>query len=69
MLSYKTIPGVNIRWPWSKLLLEGTKTVETRSYPLPTGFVGKEIAVIETPGPNGKKNGIPKSAYYGTDRL
>lgn len=49
------VPGINIQWPWSRLLLDGKKTIETRAYPLPVRLRGKWIAIIETPGPNGKK--------------
>ncbi|MEW6056154.1 MAG: hypothetical protein AB1540_06030 [Bdellovibrionota bacterium] len=44
------IPGLNVQWPWSQLILEGKKTIETRSYPLPSSYRGMPIAVIETPG-------------------
>lgn len=42
--------GINIRSPWSTLLINGVKTVETRSYALPTKYEGVELALIETPG-------------------
>ena len=50
----KTIAGINIRAPWSSLLLSGEKTIETRTYPIPKKHEGMELAVIETPGPKGK---------------
>ncbi len=50
----KTIPGINIQYPISQLIVDGTKTVETRTYPIPLKFVGKPMAIIETPGINGK---------------
>jgi hypothetical protein len=46
--------GLNIQTPWSELLINGVKTVETRSYPLPEKYVGEEIALIETPGRYGR---------------
>jgi hypothetical protein len=46
--------GINIQAPWSLLLIDGTKSVETRSYPLPKKYEGIELALIETPGKNGK---------------
>jgi len=52
-----TIPGINIQWPWSKLLLDGTKYVETRGYPLPKKYLNVPLAIIETPGPRGRKEG------------
>lgn len=63
----KTIPGINIQWPWSELLLSGKKTIETRTYPLPKKYIGVELAVIETPGPRGKKEaGIDRARVVGT---
>ena len=63
----RTLPGVNIQWPWSQMLLSGEKTVETRSYPLPKKYEGVELALIETPGPRGKKEaGIEKARIIGT---
>lgn len=50
----RTIPGINIQWPISELILEGKKTIETRRYPIPTKYIGVPIALIETPGPRGK---------------
>lgn len=52
--------GLNVQWPWSKLLVSGEKTVETRSYPLPDKFKDVDLALVETPGPIGrlKKNNI-----------
>ena len=42
--------GLNIQTPWSELLINEVKSVETRSYPLPEKYVGEELALIETPG-------------------
>ena len=42
--------GINIQTPWSSLLINGAKSVETRSYPLPRKYEGVELALIETPG-------------------
>ncbi len=50
------IPGINIQWPWSRLLLEDRKTVETRSYRIPEGKKHIPLALIETPGPRGKSD-------------
>lgn len=46
--------------------MNGEKTVETRSYPIPEKYLGQELAVVETPGPSGKKNGITKAHIVGT---
>lgn len=42
--------GINIQYPWSDLLINGLKCVETRTYPLPSKYEGVELALIETPG-------------------
>lgn len=49
----QVFPGINIQWPISKEILAGNKTVETRTYPLPAKYVGKELVMIETPGSKG----------------
>ena len=46
--------GINIQTPWSELLINGDKSVETRSYPLPEKYMGEELALIETPGRYGR---------------
>ena len=46
--------GLNIQTPWSELLINEVKSVETRSYPLPEKYVGEELALIETPGRYGR---------------
>ena len=46
--------GLNIQAPWSVLLINGQKTVETRSYRLPQRLEGVELAIIETPGKSAK---------------
>lgn len=46
--------GLNVRSPWSTLLINGQKTVETRSYALPQRLEGVELALIETPGKSAK---------------
>jgi hypothetical protein len=48
------LQGLNIQQPWSQLILSGKKKVETREYPLPKKFYGKELWLIETPGTSGK---------------
>ena len=66
-MSYKVIPGINVQWPWSQLLISGEKTVETRKYPLPDRLKNVDLALIETPGPRGKKEaGIDKARIIGT---
>lgn len=53
--------GLNVQSPWASLLINGQKSVETRSYPLPKKYEGVPLALIETPG--GKKF---KSRIIGT---
>ncbi len=50
----KAYPGINIQWPISELILSGSKTVETRTYPIPEKYLNMDLVMIETPGPNGK---------------
>ncbi len=63
----KKLPGLHVQWPWSQLLLSGKKTIETRSYKLPKKYEGVELALIETPGPKGKRlGGIVQARIIGT---
>jgi len=50
MTKKKEYPGINIQWPYSELILQGVKTIETRTYPIPEKYIGKEMVLIETPG-------------------
>ena len=50
----RLLPGVNIQYPISGLIISGEKTVETRTYPLPSHYLNVDIALIETPGKSGK---------------
>jgi hypothetical protein len=60
------LPGINIQWPWSQLIASGIKTVETRKYPIPEKYIDRPLALIETPGPRGKKEaGIEKARIIG----
>ena len=54
--------GINIQCPWSTLLINEEKCVETRTYPLPEKYEGEELALIETPG----KYGDFKARIIGT---
>lgn len=51
---YLNLEGLNVRFPWSSFILNGKKTIETRSYPLPSKFVNRFISIIETYGTPGK---------------
>src|ERR1700758_4101536 len=61
----RNTPGLNIQWPWSRLILDGHKTVETRSYKLPVKYENVPLALIETPGPLGRRNGIESARVIG----
>jgi hypothetical protein len=50
----KIYTGINIQYPISRLIIDGTKTIETRTYPIPPAYVAKEMALVETPGKHGK---------------
>jgi hypothetical protein len=49
----RSLTGINIQFPISQLILSGKKTIETRTYQMPASFLGREIAIIETPGRTG----------------
>ena len=57
-MGFITTAGINVQHPWSRLILSKDKTIETRQYPLPKKYLGKNLALIETPGPRGQKEGI-----------
>lgn len=48
------IPGINIQYPWSELILSGEKRIETRSYPIPKHLLNVKLAIIETKRNKGK---------------
>ena len=54
MATRETFTGLNIQYPISQTILNGTKTVETRTYPLPNKHVEKPMLIVETPGKTGK---------------
>ncbi|OQW48549.1 MAG: hypothetical protein A4S09_13690 [Proteobacteria bacterium SG_bin7] len=49
----RTLPGVNIQFPISQLILSGEKKVETRTYGIPQHYLGVPLYLIETPGEKG----------------
>lgn len=61
----RKIPGINIQAPWARLLLDKKKQIETRTYALPSKFVGQDLWIIETPG----KLGTFKARVIGTIRF
>lgn len=50
----RSLTGINVQYPISQLILSGRKTIETRTYPIPPKYIGKELLMIETPGKTGK---------------
>ena len=50
----RLLTGINIQYPISELIVNGVKTIETRTYPIPKEYIGKEMVIIETPGKLGK---------------
>lgn len=46
----RSYPGINVQFPWSRLIVSSKKTIETRHYPLPEKYKNVELALIETPG-------------------
>lgn len=53
-MKHSPIPGINVQWPWSQLLLSGKKSIETRSYKIPEKYLNVDLALIETPGRLGR---------------
>ncbi len=41
--------GLEMQHPWSRALLDGSKTIELRQYELPSPLLGRKIYIIETP--------------------
>ena len=40
--------GLELQHPWAGAVVDGTKSIETRSYALPPSLIGKKIMVIES---------------------
>jgi len=57
----KSYTGINIQYPISQMIINKEKIIETRTYPLPSKYLNKEMALIETPG----KSGTFKSRVIG----
>lgn len=54
MVKKRILTGINIQWPISEKIISREKVIETRTYPIPEHLLGKEMALIETPGKTGK---------------
>ena len=50
----KLYTGINIQYPISQLIINGQKSIETRTYPIPDKYMNQEMLLIETPGKKGK---------------
>lgn len=57
----ETLYALTIRQPWASRILDGSKTVEFRSWLLPKQFVGVEIA-LHAGSTYDRASGIPKAA-------
>lgn len=53
-MSKKSYTGINIQYPISQLIVDGKKTIETRTYPIPEKYLDQEMLLVETPGKEGK---------------
>ena len=60
--------GLEVREPFVSRILAGTKTLETRGYPLPEGLIGKQLVLLAAlglrPGES-QKSAIPDEAPIG----
>ena len=60
-----TVRGLNMQYPYAGYLVDGEKSIETRTWNLNPKLIGEYIAIIETPGKLGKKNGVNKARIIG----
>ena len=58
--------GLELQSPWAEAILDGTKSIETRLYPLPTGLVGKRIMIIKTPSGIAGKSDMGNRVVFGS---
>lgn len=59
------VPGLNLQYPYAAWLVDGKKTIETRTWKINENLLNKYIAIIETPGKMGKKHGVEKAQIIG----
>lgn len=50
--------GLEIQSPWTSLILDGKKTIETRLYNLPDGLLGKRILILESKAGEARVSGL-----------
>ena len=54
IMEYKNQAVLEVQSPFSRLILSGKKTIETRAYPLPPDLIGANIILCESlPGVDG----------------
>jgi len=61
-----SLRGINIQYPFSRLILFGVKTVEVRTYPLGDRNLGgdyEDLFLIETPGSRNLKGALVDRRY------
>ena len=61
--------GLEVQAPWSELLLRGSKSVETRRYPLPAELLGVPLALIGTAQGKAGVSALPDHVPAGESRL
>ena len=59
--------GLELKEPWASAVLDGSKTIETRTYDLPAALVGKPLVLLSTPEGSGGvgTSGLPDAAPRG----
>ena len=45
--------GLELKEPWASMVLEGSKTIETRTYDLPPELIGRPLVLLATPEDSG----------------
>lgn len=59
--------ALEVQASWCKKLLDGSKTIETRAYPLPPDVLHEKILLIESPGGGLSVHGLDKvGSHYPT---
>ena len=63
----RCLRGIHVQRPWARMLLEGVKTIEVRSYPL-NSYLNEDLWLIETAG--SRRKGDPfKTQIIGVIRF
>ena len=61
--------ALEVQQPWADLLLNGEKTVETRTYPFPPWLWGDKIDVLQAAEGTPGVSAVPDSVYSGDPRF